>query len=1186
MININNKIFTHRGPRGLLIRSISRARSGSPASRKYQSAAELILFIIFFLCSGSLSAQDNAFIEETEFLASEVLSGGGTDEQTDTGNTLTPAGQRLEMEIRTSTLSELAVWCRSLGLSESGTRAELSERLRNYFNLPQPAANNDRRIITIDSTQITEYFKIDVIDEEYARLLGNVSLSLIDGSVIHKIRADEILFNRTRNIVTAAGQVVYERFDDNKTETFRGDKITVDLDSWSGIFMNGDTTRELESDGTAYLFSGSVISRGDEDVTVLADARITNAANEEALWSINASRLWLLPGSEFALLNAVLKVGEIPVMYIPFFYIPGDDLFFHPVLGYRNRDGGFIQTTTYILGQPRSSTSEASSISRMFGNTDGMEMELDGLFLRSTGRKISDPNELSLKVMADYYVNLGFYIGLDLSSPKIGVLNPLDFSFGLGFTRTVSLIGNNYTPYTVNKKGELDGSVDWNHSNLFSLPVPFRYRMRLNSSLSGRYGSLSWDLPLYSDPTVNSDLLNRSENMDWVNMIQQGASLNINNNSQNEVTSYQWHVNGNITPSVAFMTPYVSRINISNLSTALSFKTIEDKKIRESNANSPGLHFYAPDKYTIYNLSLSIAGTPLSLGGAGRPNTVNSAAETDDPLRGIGAPISPWPDNNDNSDNGNSQTDTDALKPPVLSQSFNLPRIGNLAFSIDYQITPASSMELQFLPDNWDSYSDVDWSEIQSVISSVGGSSSINFRLNHTSGLFNNLFTLSGNGTWRDYLVLNEEAAIFQTYGAMDEKKIDNARRQMYSQTNYSTSYAYTGTILPFYNNAVFGQTNFQYSFRGTLVRSKRWTVEESPDGPQLTPQLGKWAKEERKDGEDIFGLTSHRLSANLAANIMDYNQNISLSTDIPPLDWSISVNATFRFWISETNINFRFERPDTEDGNTEWIFKPVNITETLRFWNIGSYVFSIIIDPHENNGVTNISTSVTLWNFKIAFSADKSLRQEFVPIDKSLEASGGTWQQYGEPVLQPKALSFSYNNSFPAAELIKNRLLISFDVNTSLTYDLQRHTNSNFLLTFGFKLTIPGLLEFSMSATTYNSVIWRYFKDFKGMEDLTSMYPSGPQNNFFIDLLDSFNFFDEAKRRRSGFKIQRFDLSVTHFLGDWQAELGVSMYPYRGDERNFKITADISFVIQWRPITEIRTDMQYSGRQDKWEFR
>ncbi|MCL2276303.1 MAG: LPS-assembly protein LptD [Treponema sp.] len=1164
-----------------------RARMRERGFKNTDILYRLRAFFIVFLClfiffTPFLHSQDESFLEEAEYLGDQAANNYEED-QTSADASSPPERQRLEMEIRTSTLSELAVWCRTLGLSESGTRSDLAGRLRDYFSLPEPDRNNDRRIITIESAQVTEYFTIGVIDEEYARLQGNVSLSMIDGNTTHKIKADEILFNRTRNIITARGNVAYERHDNNTTETFKGENITVNLDSFASIFLDGSSARELDGDQTTYLFAGSVISRSDDDVTVMTGAKITNANNEEALWSLNASRLWILPGSDFAFLNAVLKVGEIPVLYIPFFYYPGDKLFFNPVLGYRSREGAFIQTTTYILGQPEAEAAQTGSISRILSSSGGAELEREGLFLRSTGRMLSDPNKLSLKILADYYVNLGFYIGLDLSVPKTGILNPLDFSFGLGFTRTVFLIGNLYTPYVTDNDNNFDGSLDWNHSNLFSLPVPFRYRMKLNSSIAGQYAGVSWDFPFYSDPFVNRDLLDRAENMDLISMFQQGASFDSASSAQNEVRAYQWHITSNISPSFRSLSPYISRINISNLSTSLSFNTIRDDYIFSNNAYSPERFFFAPDKYTIYNLSLSVSGTPLSLGGEVKTSAARTE-ETDDPLRGIGTPVTPWGNNETDNASSDSQTKNngfyaDALVPPVLNQSFSLPGNGNTTFAIDYQITPASSTELQFMSSAWDSYSQVDWSDVQSILTSIGGSGNLNFRLNHTSGLFSNTLTFAGNGTWRHFGYLNEEAFL-DADGNVDEKKINNARGQIFGQTNYLSSYAYTGTVRPFYQNPVFGQTNFQYNLRGALVRSKRWTENTSPNGPELEPLWGAWAKDQRTAGQDIAGLTGNRFTANVAANIRDYSQSLSLSVDFPPLDFQLSTNAVFRFWISETNINFRAEKPVLENQESAWKFHPINITETLRFAESGSFSFNIIINPQDNAGVTNITTSISMWNIRLAFSADKS-RKYIFDTDK--------WLQEGEPVLNPRQVSLSYRNSFAETELVKDILLLAVDVNTSLTYDLQRYTNSNFQLTLGFKLRIPKLLELSLSSTSTNVVIWRYFKNIPAMEQHTSMYPQGPQNNIFIDLLDSFNFFDESKRRRSGFNIQKLDLSLIHYLGDWHAEFGVSMYPFRDMAQNnqsFHIATDIRFIVQWRPISEIKSDIAFDGRQRIWEFK
>lgn len=159
----------------------------------------------------------------------------------------------LDMDIRTSTLMELAYWCRELGLSDGGTREELVRRLRDYYRLtPESEAVPEGRIITIESARSTEYFTLEAVNEEYARLVGDVMISLKEGETVHRIKAWEILFNRTRNILSASGGVEYVKEDGTTRETFRGESITVDLDNWSGVFMDGVSEHAAATGETAY----------------------------------------------------------------------------------------------------------------------------------------------------------------------------------------------------------------------------------------------------------------------------------------------------------------------------------------------------------------------------------------------------------------------------------------------------------------------------------------------------------------------------------------------------------------------------------------------------------------------------------------------------------------------------------------------------------------------------------------------------------------------------------------------------------------------------------------------------------------------------------------------------------------------------------------------------------------------
>ncbi|MDR2477866.1 MAG: LPS-assembly protein LptD [Treponema sp.] len=1127
----------------------------------------LIFFLLLFLGAFySLAAQEEPPPVESAAAANEAAAAAaaaGVEV-----NVLTPEQNRIEMDIKTSSLTELAAWCRSLGLSEGGTKTDLAQRLRDYFKISVTAVigeESKQKIITIESARSTEYFKIEVVDEEYARLSGEVRVSLKDGDAVHRIKAWDILFNRTRNILTASGGVEYIKEEGDKIETFRGESITVNLDNWSSIFLGGVSERSLQSDSTTYLFSGTVISRNDEEVTILNKASISNAKSEESLWSLNASRVWLLPGSDFAIFNAVLKVGEIPVLYIPFFYYPADEVVFHPVIGFRTREGNFVQTTTYILGRPKASSSSQSSLTKILGNSSDMEKKREGMFLRSTGKKAVDTNTVSLRAILDYYANLGGYGGLDYSTPKLGFLGSTNITFGIGFTRTIAQLGSgSYSPFYPN----YDGTSDWNSSNFFSMDVPFRYRFELSSSISGKYGGLSWSIPYYSDPWVDSDFVtNRAEEMDWVNMIQQGAALTAEQSAENQKGAYAWQLTGNLNPRFPNMSPWISGITISGITSTISFKTKDiSSTLSGIKRYSPNRSFYMPDIATLYSVSGSIAGTPLTLGGATPVTPANPGTlppETEDPFKGIGVPRAPWeiPD-----PEAEQKKDlADKLVPPVLNQTFNLSRAGTPRFSIDYRFAPNSASELRFRSGKWNQYSDINWGEISSVLISAGGDAGVNLRLGHSAGLYDTAFSFTGNGTWRQYSYQNEDAEEYTTGGNPDPVKIAKAKEDQYRQSNFSTSYNYTASLRPLYQSSTWGSSSITYSLNGLAVKSNFTGTGDSPDWEMV---YGEWNNQK---------ITTHQFAANAAAVIMDKSQTFSLSAALPPKDSQLTGTASFNVWITETRANMSVLFPGEQDRRK---LQPFYLTETFRFGTFGSLTHYMVLDT-ELKEFTTITTDLNFgkWGLAAKYSATRQQGYEYIP--------GSGWALIsGTPSLKSNNFTLTFGKTFSQRELWNKRLNYSVGINSSLNLDLQRYTNSYFNFSLSFTLGINHFLDLTMSANSRNDVIFRYVKDWPVFRDMaiSTSLPDGNQNNLFIDLFNSFRFDNDELRKSSGFKMKTFSLAATHHLGDWDAILTWSMSPYRPvNKLNYELDNTISFLVQWKVISEIKSDIKYNKRNDEW---
>jgi len=1127
----------------------------------------IFLFFLFTVPAMNLYTQEAAAPEDKE-PAPEVEV-----------RVLTPEQNRIDMDIRTSTLSELAAWCRSLKLSEGGTSADLARRLRDYFKIsgqtPQDAESGEdkRKIITIESARSTEYFKIEAINEDYARLSGEVRISLKDGDAVHRIKAWNILFNRSRNIITATGGVEYVKEEGEKIEIFRGESITVDLDNWSSVFLGGVSERSLQSDKTTYKFAGTVISRDEEEVIVLNKAVIGSANNEESLWSLNASRVWLLPGSDFAVFNAVLKVGEVPMLYIPFFFFPADELIFHPVIGYRTREGTYVQTTTYLLGRPKVDPNSQSSLTRILGNSNDMEKKREGLFLRSMGKKKVDPNKTSLKTMVDYYTNLGTYIGTDLEMPSKGILGALNLSMGIGLTRTVYPIGGNYTPFYP----DYDGSTDKNHSNLFSKEVPFRYRLKTNSSVSGKYGGFSWELPYYSDPLVDSDFLKRAEDMDWVSMLQKGAAVEPDETTQSRLGSYSWRFTSQVNPRFPSMSPYINSISISSISSTVSFRIVNTSpSSSDIRFYSPNSSFYVPDTATLYSMNVTVAGTPLSFGesAASRTDDKSDATEQPDPFKDIGVPRSPF--ENMQKEDTQKKDQTDKLVPPELNQRFELPRTGSVKMSLDYRVAPSGASTLKFNSYKWKQYDEIDWGDISSILNSFGGDASTTVNVNHSENFFSNSFSYMGNGTWRQYGYLNEEAEEYLTSGVPDPKKIDDAKLKEYRQSFFSTSYSVSSTLRPVYRNPIFGSSNLQYNLKGLAVRSKFDEKNSTGDNPQWDLDYGEWTKEK---------IDSHQFSSNVLALVMDKTQTFSLAATLPPKDSELTWRTGLRIWITETDANQRILFPGDEEKRK---VEPLYATERINFGTYGSFTQSAVLNTEEKE-FTSLTSSLNLskWGITAAYAASRMRGYEYIPPDGTGN-TGGWVQKAGEETLQSRDFTLSYSKNISMKELWKNRMQFTVNTSSRLFLDLQRYTNSNFTFSLGYTLGINKFIDLSMSASSENSSIYRYLRNTPLFNDAPIDIPEGPQNSLFYDLLNSFRFDDIQLRESSGFKMKNFRIAATHYLGDWNAILSWNMSPYRPlNTRHYEINNEVTFLVQWIPINEFKTDLAYNKRNNpEWTVK
>jgi lipopolysaccharide assembly outer membrane protein LptD (OstA) len=345
---------------------------------------------------------------------------------------------------------------------------------------------------------------------------------------------------------------------------------------------SGEKEKEIEEEGTSenilFYYEGDTISHLENETVILEDAMITSSKNvEDPNYKITASKIWVFAPGEWAVQDAVLYVGRIPMLYVPFFFQAGDELFFHPVLGYRDREGFFIQTTTYFMGRKEKKPSVFSFLDfeeeEEKGKRKRYETEWRGLFLhekeipvKQGGEKAGKESSIAgavkaLKLYVDFYSRLGGFMGVFFDADPV-----IKVRGGIGLSRSIFLDSVGYTPF-------YNDQEYWNSGYFFGVELPFRYGLDTQFDLAyGIIKKFSGNFEIYSDPFFSTDFYDRSEDIDWEEVL----GLEIKERSGQEVASadlsalerknVSWTLNSNVRFSDLFTTPYLTTLELKTFS--------------------------------------------------------------------------------------------------------------------------------------------------------------------------------------------------------------------------------------------------------------------------------------------------------------------------------------------------------------------------------------------------------------------------------------------------------------------------------------------------------------------------------------------------------------------------------------------------------------------------------------------
>jgi lipopolysaccharide assembly outer membrane protein LptD (OstA) len=1105
----------------------------------------------------------------------------------------------LALDIAVSTYYELRDRAAAYGIAAEGSSEELRSRIYAFLGIEPPAAPAPASSITIESASSLEYFTLDGSSDKVIRLTGPITMSVrTEDGFVHKVSADSIDFNRDRNIVEASGNVTYLREGAGRSDEFKGSTILVDLNSYAGVFL--DCAYNLEP--TAALqrslsFKFEKLTRRGSELSILEKAKVTACDDPEPHYHIRARKVWLFENGDWALSGATLYIGVVPVLWFPFFYYPSDEVLFHPVIGYRSREGAFVQTTTYLIGERQKDAKASSSLSLFSQQASGGTTERSGIFIRhiqkedakgqagasaqaSAQSAASEPSpRTSLKLLADVYSALGAYLGIQGGYPAAKT-GSLAFSLGIGLSRSLFLESSGYySPFDYAN----DYASVWNSSNFLGLNLPTRFGMSLSYSYKKtasplRYG-ITLDLPLYSDPYFEQDFTQRAESSSILSTFDANTTVV----SKRTTMTQSLLANASWAPQGTRRAPILANATLSRLAAQMSWKTKSQPTTgltaaqRRLLAVDPQRDFFYPDTFKPLDAAFSLAGTLVSYDSAMKK--AKTAADGQNP-----APAAPAAESG-----SEDAVAADATEAGAKAQRDYSQWSANLGWSA----AGSANVEDKFYPSAWTYPEDVDGTLSYLLI---GGKAAAK---------------LSSSVDWAQRLISMQTGLGFSAQNQWRPRLYDDRTSPTTVHPYRLADYAYKAASLaanadlilsPFNDASPLAASNLKYSIGGMIYG---YAYSGLSDGTMNATPLydSTWI------GWDSDTITTHSVAATLAlAPRGKATQSLAFIAYLPPLLDTYSATYTFNQKYLRASLAGAISKassgaellPSTLTANLALGASPYPVARSSFSWDF------------ESSAPLSSVTSLEYGWAKAAFTAKKSKgyafssglwsidgTEYFRPYEASLsfapiigKAAAAAAAQTGadakanakkesgetETAVPEEETSETASQEVQAEAKVESGVRLSLKPTLSYTQNLVRFTESTLGASVSLSLTSAQGTSLSFSSSSANKSAWRYWTSL--FPATASFDPSDYSRDFFTDLIDSFSIWDTTKLKSTLFKLQSLSLKLSQDLHDWSLEASLGMSPVLvtpdSGRPYYQLDFSFSLGVTWKDIPEIKTALAY----------
>lgn len=1004
-------------------------------------------------------------------------------------------------------------------------------------------------------------------------LEGSVEISVAKGSTVSEIKADKVTYDRKTEMLYAEGNVeITTKSSSAGGETTTATSLLMNTSTLEGIFDDGRVVQtksdalNLPSGSTLIVFS-DIFGKSENNTIAFKNSSLTFCDAPDPHWHIDASRTWLLPGGEFAFLNALLYVGPVPVLYFPAFYYPKDELIYNPVFGSKPREGKYVQTTFYLKGRkPLSSASSSSSSSSSSDSTESAteeslkavynfmrptelkEQERQGLMLHNLDKSYSGDTSTYIKILGDWYSNLGGVVGIDGKlRPSKNYVTNLDFNFLLGFSNTVFQNGTSYS--AISSKG----NTFYDESNFMGIKLPFRYGANLDFTLSKPF-KLSVSLPIYSDPYFYGDFKTRDESMDWISYlidVSNESNKDTSTTTSNQVSNLVWKLNSSYSPTLpSVIKPYLNSISLS-LNSSIYVNTLQmdstsllSTKKNKTDAEyqkyvddpewksfTPERSFYYPSQITPANATVTLSGTifqwPLKqvTADAKKVSFTNTLSKPDDLKTQSQLEKEEEERQKEELAKAQAQEQTDE------GEEKTEPAV-EVAENTEEAEQNEPTLPMPVLP------------ELSSTSTSATTISGLTYKLDYSvnSNINTQIAYSSTDKTGAKYLNTPEDFAW------------DKVRSTMYTiktPVSLTSSLGYGGSFFSMKNSLSYdplwqdhpntdgykdterkslkkadysAQTRNLTNTNSISIMPFAYIPAFSETGLTWSNTMKLYRRKYVGDGEedkwetdlldfdDVESITVNSLSLTLGMKELDskFKQTFTFSSTLKPqvAKYTGALNLVFPY--VNFNINTGIYEKSKDDSTLQ--YNPlqqsmsVNLfNSTLKFSESFSYIYNDNTEKKDKHA-ESLKLSLSYKQLSVSYSSSYTYKYDLYTDNPSPEGKKG-YVQRTEKEFTPYSASLSYSLPSKTHYSWLNRITWTPGLSTNINYDFIKPTNSYFQISPSITYNINNFFKLTFSATSRNSSIYWYFQD-QGKFSDEEFYGTNFASRMAMDLVQSFGIY------------------------------------------------------------------------------